>query len=133
MRPYRAIPIGKPIKSENFVYGWLWKTYDGKCYILDENSNVKYRPTDYYAEDIEGIFEVIPSTVGQQVGLKDKNGKEIYEGDKLRSTATKVANPSIKICEWEGIGFDPFVADCEHSGDGWHWEIVGNIHAETEE
>lgn len=118
---------GKRIDNSEWVVGFLTQ-YQNKLFITNEiiehPSNQDPGGTWIYNE-----HEVDTDTIGQFTGLKDRNGVDIYEGDKDKKS---------RICYYfdnlSAFGFKhpnhsaiTFVGQWVHDG-----EIIGNIHENTE-
>lgn len=94
-----------------------------------------------------GRQEVIPSTIGEYTGLKDKNDKMIFEGD-IVTYADAVADfegyhddvflncGEVGISAWDGIYFTNRqtvdMSDLYESETMVDCEIIGNIHDNPE-
>ena len=123
---------GKRMDDGEWVEGYLVKAVGGECMILPVT-------TEHCggAEFSEG-YHCDPTTVGQYTGLKDKNGKRIFDGDICRNTRTG----EIVSVKWHGTmaGYvwnkrraDGFLFDfgelfraCDK------YEVIGNIHDNQE-
>lgn len=74
-------------KAKNRVCEWvkgdLLQYLDGTVYIGDNEG--PWTDDGFHSSDYTNLEIVDPDTVCQFTGFLDKNGKEIYEGDVLRS------------------------------------------------
>lgn len=121
----RYICKAKRIDNNEWVEGYYVCLNGDRHFIY-----TGYAETDcgtYYPD----CHEVIPETVGQCTGLKDKNGKLIFEGDIIEY---KFEYGKITYSESEAMyiaEFDTWCTDFDHI-EAKDVEVISNIHDNPE-
>jgi uncharacterized phage protein (TIGR01671 family) len=123
---------GKRKDNGEWAYGFYIRTMAFEyiyCYDREE-----------FSDSVFTYHAIVPETVGQYTGLKDKDGRRIFEGDILRQTDGIVTHTiSVRWCnERCGFAYDYTPSRyAPHKGvmtlSMYHFcpeehEIIGNIH-----
>lgn len=113
-----------------------FRAWDGKQMLTEENFGFVVSDYDSIIKlDEYGWTEHGVDCVEQYTGLKDKNGKEIYEGDivKMPDWQVKPKYEKVRFAKLS-CGFEPFVCGCFEciAPDGEEVEVIGNIHENPE-
>lgn len=122
---------GKRKDNGEWVEGYLlrggWYYNDEKMTVIVPINNIFYPRCK-----IGSWEEVIPETIGQFVGLLDKHGKKIFEGDIVKNYDHMYWGDVKPVSFYNGRYY-PFIFSPEYTS--WNnelCEIIGNIHDNPE-
>lgn len=125
---------GKRVDNGEWVYGNLITTSNGYHFI--DTHNELYEDEPYLFRDNTdmirvAVSKVVPETVGQFTGLKDKNGTDIYEGDILQWHDDRIKVVSWFLDGW-AAGNDGTSMSVDDLLRKTVCTIIGNIHDNPE-
>lgn len=123
---------GKRIDNKEWVFGNLLQRHDS----LGALSLIEVQDKETF--EIE-VHQVYPESVGMWTGLRDKNGKDIYEGDLIR-----FAERYLYVVKFEDAKFVGYHANNDWGKWGdlymlgevgftkYNYVVIGNVHDNAE-
>lgn len=129
---------GKRIDNGEWIFGG-YANKDNKAYIIVK---IRYIPdtrdwdtVEYYENHQTytlSFVEVFQDTVGQYIGVTDKNGKEIYEGDIVRTNSGRLCKVVwFSSSQYQGWNLTPVETKNSAPTEVGFWnnlEVVGNVY-----
>ncbi len=121
---YRFRFRAKRIDNNEFIYGFL-------CFIIRDVCRI-------YCSREDKFYDCATKTLGQCTGLKDKNGRLIYEGDILKLPWQAGWQPIVGVVKFNTQYACFLLAknETKEAYKSFWWndgkEVVGNIHENPE-
>lgn len=117
---------GKRLDNNEWVYGGYMKNKNG-IYITDTEH--------YHLNASYKNYLVIPETIGQYTGLEDKNGKKIFDGDKVMYDYEWTKPNEVGVITWNESNASFQIKGHIPSSSMKHLDrmkVIGNIFDEKE-
>lgn len=141
MREHMGLYRGKRIDNGEWVEGSLLTLPDGRCFIVNNIFGACIDAEgNFINTEAPFVCEVDPDTVGECTGLRDKNGKLIFEGDILQREGCG-KNSVVHTAKYHEIYGMWYVGSRLRGQESMSllaltrvlYEIIGNIHDNPEQ